>query len=682
MKPNSKSARRLGWAVAILFIIAAVVQFGACIYSWFFGDFDFYVGPLRVRLTEWVEAWHKGMGFLLAAVLLRPGPFFSLRTDSRETAGKTGDTGPSPKSWFWFGGAIGFGMGLFTGSAYEYVFSLFAYKLLLALLFAVLSGGLHFLWAKLFALISRFLDPAYVRGICWGFYLLLWSAFVVGPLRLWEGRFVDPLWMLISGVGGFMLISLLVRFAFHRLSSSTRKVAVAIAVLFVAGVLAASFISGHKSLHPSESPRDRILIITLDTTRADHLSCYGYRRKTSPFVDFLADSGARFDMAFAPIGKTDPSHASMFTGAYPRSHGCFEVGYPITGNVASLAEYFQRRGYSTAAIVSRYQLGPAGSLNLPGFDYENVPVFNGEQTSAPLAFRRAANWLTRHRDENIFIWVHFFDPHTPYKPHPELETRFARSNKPVKPKDFLEEDEKIDEETVEEIRNIYDEEILYMDHWVEKLVEWTKKLEPEPQRPPLLALVGDHGEVLGELQDHKIRFGFGHGAIIYNSVLHIPFIINWPGRVKQGAVVNGITETIDLAPTIVELVFKESDFAAQGKSLVPLMEGRQAERPELAFAQRGKYDYSPDRPWLSKEGYAVYKDSFKLLVRSYDEQELYNMDTDINETNNLAAKNPDKVEELLQELEDWKKRTPLSRPMEKKYNEQERRIFKALGYVK
>ncbi|MFO8056991.1 MAG: sulfatase-like hydrolase/transferase [bacterium] len=682
MKLNPKYVRRLAWTAAIVFMIAAAVQFGACIYSWFYGGFDFHVGPVRLRIHEWVRPWYTGMGFLLAAVLLRPRPFILRRLLPASLAGKSQGEGPDAKSWAWFGGALGSGIGFYAGFAYEYIFWLFAYKLFLAVLIAILFGLLHFLWCSLFSLISKRIDSEYVRGLCWGLYMLLWAGLVVGPLRSWEGRFVDPLWPLFAGFAAFIIISFTAAALLPRLIPRSRKIYATVSVLVVIAALSVSFIKAYRSLHPSKPPRDRVIIITLDTTRADHLSCYGYHRKTSPFIDSLAESGVRFDMAIAPIGLTDPSHASMFTGVYPRTHGCWgRAGFPITGNVASLAEYFRQRGYSTAAIVSRAEFGPSRTMNLPGFDYETVSGRGSNETSAALAFRRAANWLTRHRDENVFIWVHFFDPHKPYTPHPELDTRFSDSDEEQKPESWLSKDEKIDDKTVRTCRNIYDEEILYMDSWVERLVKWVRELEPQTRRPPLLALMGDHGDVLGELQDHKIRFGFGHGVILYNSVLRIPFIINWPGEIKKGATVNEISETIDLAPTIVELVFGKKDFPAQGRSLLCLIKGECNSREDMGFSRRTNVGCLPDRPWLALDGYAVYKESFKLIVRPHQEYELYNMDTDKEEKEDITAKLPEKVDELSKELEAWKKRTPVSEPADKKYSEREHKVFKALGYI-
>lgn len=662
-------------------MIAAAVQFGACIYSWFFGGFDFNVGPLRVRIHEWVRPWYTGMGFLLIATFIRPRPFL-VRTLApfafmKRPAGK----GPNPWSWAWFGAAAGFGIGLYLGHIYAYVFSFFVLKLVVAVMAALLFGALHYLWGRLFLLISRLLDPAYVRGVASGLYVLLWACLVLGPLGLWEGRFVDPFWPFIAGLIVFMFFTLIAGVVSSRLPGSSLKAGVVASVVLLAALVSVTFIIEYRSLHPEEVPRDRILLITLDTTRADHLSCYGHHRRTSPFIDSLAESGVLFERAIAPIGRTDPSHASMLTGAYPRTHGCWKAGLPITGDVASLAEYFQQKGYSTAAILSRAELGPTGALHLPGFDQESVPSRGSWQTSAPLAFRRATAWLCRHRNENVFMWVHFFDPHKPYVPHPELDRRFSELKEPRSPKKWLEQGENIDDKTVRESQNLYDEEIAYVDLWVKKLVNWTKELEPGTSREPLLILIADHGEALGESKSQRRRFGFGHVSVIYNSVLHIPFIINWQGEIEAGTIVKELAETTDLAPTMVELVFGKKDFPAQGKNLAPLIKREGRTKENRGVAQRYKSNEFSDRPWLTQNAYAVYKGAFKLLVRPREKYELYNMDTDLNEHNELSSKYPGKVKDLLKELDRWKKRTPKTEPAKKEYDKQERHIFKALGYI-
>jgi len=123
---DSSTSQRIRWTVCLVFMIAATVQIGACIYTWFLGSFDFHIGPLRVRLTEWTNAWHKGMGLALVAIILRPRPFIMRSLLPPALIGRTPGKGPEPRSWAWLGGAAGFGIGLYIGFAYEHIFFLTA----------------------------------------------------------------------------------------------------------------------------------------------------------------------------------------------------------------------------------------------------------------------------------------------------------------------------------------------------------------------------------------------------------------------------------------------------------------------------------------------------------------------------------------------------------------------------
>jgi len=514
------------------------------------------------------------------------------------------------------------------------------------------------------------------RSVIHGVYLVIWSVLITGPLRGWEARLTEPIYsqaLAAVAVGALIVLWW----------TSQRRRVIDVAVV-VALVLAGAH--DYYAAGKVEAPRDRVIVITIDTVRADHLSSYGYHRQTSPNLDRLAAGGVRFSRAFCPMGVTDPSHASMFTGVYPRTHG---IKAPLVGRVsgysASLAELFRDRGFKTAAITSRIVLDPV-RLGITGFEHISVPA--GDETRAPEAFRRAMNWLHRHRGDDAFVWVHFFDPHQPFEPHDDIPTRFVKKDRGPKSGDkWLKGGKRYSESAVRYRVDLYDEEIAYMDMWIGRLLEAIEGIEPKSERPPFVIVISDHGEILGELQDTPLEFGFGHGGILRNGVAHIPFIMSWPGHIPAGLTVDDVVEVVDLAPTVARLALGVTDFPAQGYDLVPLFEGeglhvKQEGLPAFgpAFMERRVFKKPPRRA-LGKEQFVIVRWPYKLFYPTDAPPELFDLENDFAETNNLAPSRPDLVESLLDDWKDWKENVPEAKIDEGLLTPAQGRWLEALGYI-
>jgi arylsulfatase A-like enzyme len=171
-----------------------------------------------------------------------------------------------------------------------------------------------------------------------------------------------------------------------------------------------------------------VVLITLDTTRADHLGAYGYSRPTSPFIDDLARTGLRFTNHFTPMPTTEPAHATMLTGLYPRSHGILANGTRAAlPNLPTLGTWFQRREYRTAALLSRYGLAPE-KLGLAGFDEQWEPGAVPAESAAPATYGRFREFLRANESRPFFLWLHFWDPHDPYRPPGTFDV-FAPGNR-------------------------------------------------------------------------------------------------------------------------------------------------------------------------------------------------------------------------------------------------------------
>ena len=683
------------WALAAALTALALVHLGAAVYNWLYGGATWYLfGFIKIRLHQWQKPWLSGIGYFAAAVAIRPGGFFPAFA-FRAIFDPWRFRGPSFwRPWAVVGAAAGFGLGMYISHCWHYLFPTFLYTLPFVTVVAAALAGLALGAAKLVEKLPV-QDDRYRQGLLQGIVEILLLALVYWPLSKWEGFFTDPNTPLYMGAGLALVhiwgIGLLQRY--QVLAGPRKKIILGCVAVGLISAMTISQLRYRAQVH-GPAPHDRVIFITLDTTRADHISAYGYPRQTSPNIDAVARTGARFAFAICPMGTTDPSHASMFTGTYPRTHGSVDVSFPITGKVASLPDYFAERGFATACVTSRFRLDPTNVLNLPGFADEYVLRGHAEQTSAPAAFRRAVNWLDRHRDQDVFLWVHFFDPHQTYKPHPGFPTRFTDSTKECDPDRLLAPGVSVSKEEVQRCVDLYDGEIAYMDFYVGKLLDYVNAMEPTGERPPLIVLVADHGEVLGEHQDAPIHYGFGHGDVVYNETAWIPMIISWPGKIKP-AVIGGVAENLDLAPTLVDYVFDRSDFVCQGKSLRPEMEGRQPPFT-TAVIQRSIRD-TEGKPSKDDEGeathqavarryryeplYGFYSGHDKLRVFTDGSSSLTNVLVDPSEALPLEEFFPDEASRLAALFAEWKKNTPETKPQQPSLDADQRAVLRALGYI-
>jgi arylsulfatase A-like enzyme len=345
----------------------------------------------------------------------------------------------------------------------------------------------------------------------------------------------------------------------------------------------------------------------------------------------------------------------------------------------SLPERFLEHGFSTGAITSRIALNPR-LMGIPGFAFLSVP--RSYNTSAREAYRRAMNWLSDHRRESVFLWVHFFDPHQPYEWHRGYTKRFGRRVRAGVPcAGWLRPGQEYTPEEIQDRINYYDGELAFMDHYLGKLLEGLRQLQPASQRPPLILVVADHGEMLAEKQGPPLRLGFAHGGVLYEGVVRIPLIVSWPGTLPALREVKDVVEVVDLAPTLTELLWGE-EFKCQGQSLVKRLKGRPlAPDQGPAFLQRDKPFDETLRPFLRLDQYAVVRWPDKLFITMGGEVELYDLALDPEETRDRAQERQEVVEELKVLWEAWAQRTPQTMVEEKPASPSEIQTLRALGYL-
>jgi len=359
-------------------------------------------------------------------------------------------------------------------------------------------------------------------------------------------------------------------------------------------------------------PRSPVVLVTIDTIRADHVSAYGYEHPTSPILDSLAATGVLFTRAYSQSNSTVPSHASILSGQHVSDHGLHDNGQRWDDlGVPTLAQYFQAAGHRTAAFVSVLHLnGPRSGFD-PGFDhFDNVrhqtgPTHYGaDRWTRPgeRTAQRALRWVRRNRGHAYLIWVHLFEPHTPYAPDSTLANRFVDHWTPrlstlrdlharvIDPSEarrrlpnstasehrlfestYQHRDPRRDLDQVHRllsqadracIEALYDGEIAQTDAVIGRLLEGLRSSSEEGDPAPLIVVVGDHGE------NFDVDGVYAAHRSIYEACVRVPMLLSWQGQLPEGRRVDTPVQGIDLLPTILELAELEATSALPGRSLV------------------------------------------------------------------------------------------------------------------
>ena len=360
-----------------------------------------------------------------------------------------------------------------------------------------------------------------------------------------------------------------------------------------------------------------VLLITLDTTRADRLGCYGYEEARTPYLDALAREGVRFARAYAPVPLTLPAHASILSGLHPVAHGVRNNGHDLGPGIATLAQVLKARGFSTAAFVSSFSVDSRFGLDR-GFDvyddtFEAAQPLKGANAErrAEATFERFSRWLAGAGPARFFAWVHYYDPHLPYDPPSPF--REEASGRP------------------------YDGEIAYMDRYVGAV---RNALEARGLLDETLVVVaGDHGEGLGDKVER------GHGIFLYDETLRVPLLLFDREVFRRPLVVESAVRLIDVAPTVLALLGLESEAAGmQGKSLVSWIRGRSAGDLDAlveTFYPRENFGWSELVGWISR--------GWKLIQSP--RPELFDLRADPGERTNLFGTEAAKARELAEGLE-------------------------------
>ena len=403
-----------------------------------------------------------------------------------------------------------------------------------------------------------------------------------------------------------------------------------------------------------------VILVTLETTRADHLGAYGYDRPTSPSLDALADDGVLFENAISASPRTNPSLATLMTSRYPHEHGVRNLLLPLEPEHRTLAEVLRDAGYDTGAVQTHPRLVRGSGFEQGFRDYDDdVPA----HPLAEQAVARAIEWIAAKRGGSRpwFLWMHLMDPHWTYDPPAGWRTTFGPEH-PLPSETYrrLQAREitigpilyrnRMTPEEIGGFVDLYDAEIRYTDHALGTLVE-RLRASGDLDRT-LIVVTADHGESLGEND-----YYFEHGAFGGEAEIHVPLILVAPGRLPAGVRIPATVRTLDVAPTVTDVLGIESGGSFRGYSLRPLVEGTPEDRP--CFGETGKV-FHEENAVREVEGLAgkwrwLRRGPFKLVHRPLADgtarRVLYDVTADTGETVDVAERYPQRFEELSAEMD-------------------------------
>jgi arylsulfatase A-like enzyme len=434
--------------------------------------------------------------------------------------------------------------------------------------------------------------------------------------------------------------------------------------------------------HPADSMPRAVLLITVDTLRADHLGCYGYERDTSPRIDRLAAESVLFERAFTAMPTTDPSHVAILTGLYPRTSGVVKNGLSIASwETESLASWMLARGYRTGSITSRSHLNP-DALRLAGFQTYSAPSSRIGRSHAEHVVRRVRTWLDRHGNEPSFLWVHFWDPHDPYDPPPGPERALFVDRYEGELLKRLEEGGPASgrfytDEQIAYATGLYDGEIRFADRRIGQVIEMVR--EHFGREDVLVALTADHGEILGEL-DREFLYAFDHGLLLRRGALHVPLIVSWPDRVHAGRRVSVPVSSAGLTPTLTALLGGPPLTADVQPFAHLLTEESVSVAPNPVFVERRLFTES-QRTFAQVGEQAVIEGPWMYVVNDERGPLLLDIEADPDGARDLAQERPAEAARMAALLRDFEQNHPRTPIDTSSLDPEKVAALRALGYV-
>jgi arylsulfatase A-like enzyme/predicted Zn-dependent protease len=403
--------------------------------------------------------------------------------------------------------------------------------------------------------------------------------------------------------------------------------------------------------------KPNVILITMDTTRADHLACYGYPNIKTPTLDSLAQKGILFEQAASSSPLTLPSHCSIMTGMYPTYHGV-----RVNGNTAlseeqtTIAEVLSAQGYQTGAFIGAFVLDGRWGLK-QGFQhyddqfdlkkYKHLDL-GAVQKPGNQVMDAALAWLEEQKKSPFFAWIHLYDPHAPYEPPEPYYSEYSQQRS---------------------LAGLYDGEIAFMDEQIGRCVAWLEKNSLD--KNTVLILIGDHGEGLGSHGEGT------HGYFIYEYVVHVPFIVVTPFEGLRGIRVSSQVRAVDVFPTLLELSRIKISASLHGRSLLPLMFRPEKKGDDYAYSE----SMAPNLQFGWSALHSLRTTRYKYI--DAPRAELYDITQDSDEQMNLFQEYPDIARKMKSELDQLMAETAKGAPTPQAANLDKGTVERlaALGYI-
>jgi arylsulfatase A-like enzyme len=478
------------------------------------------------------------------------------------------------------------------------------------------------------------------------------------------------------------------------------------------GVWAAPAVVRRRSPQVSQTAADRpqaVILVMTDTLRADRLDAYGNKRQTAPTLARLAREGALFRDTHSQATWTKVSAPTLLTSLYPLTLGVRDFPDRVPSAAVTLAEAFRKGGYTTLGFTSAPFTGTFSNMH-QGYEelYESPLTLPSSKTARPIT-DLLLPWLDEHRDEPFFAYVHYFDPHGPYRPDPPFDSLWGEPTWAAEHEQNGQKASAAIQDPERQIDNLvmpsefkaagvdlatfrnrellwYDGSIREMDTELERLMERLRELGLDQRT--LLVFTSDHGE---EFFEHGFE---GHGQSAYNELTHVPLIVRYPGVVPPGQKIDETVGLVDVMPTILSLSRLPIPEEAQGQSLAPLLKTSVSSgswKPRPVFTDRPAAPHFASPAPRANETFTVIHEGWKLVWNTHrpagaPEYELYDHRRDPGDRQNVAAQHPDVVQRLSRLIAGWKqdslrRKLPPDEVAGRDLRPEERERLRALGYI-
>ncbi len=446
----------------------------------------------------------------------------------------------------------------------------------------------------------------------------------------------------------------------------------------------------------SEEPAPDVVLITVDTLRADRLGCYGAGLRT-PNIDRLAAEGMLFEHAASPTPETRPAHFTLFTSTYPRDHGVVSNRSTANSDLLTLPEIYAQSGYLSAGFAgcAHFTDAVGAELGFRVFDAPETP-----QRTAGEVVPKAIAWIeSLAPDQRIFLWLHLFDPHMPYQPPPPWDGGGPPETHKAWPifhwHDLLaaadRNDGNLPRNVFERARALYDGEVEYVDHWLGRFFQALEAAGRWDRA--VVALTADHGECFSK------GVFFDHSQCLNDEAIAVPMIVRYPPRIAAGRRVEAQVELLDVAPSLLRLAGLSVPEEFRGRGLLVRAENPGAGDESYAFFEHPFYSSfaansrqevlnrlrsvagEPTRKIVGdKLQVGARRGPWKYLLRGTEES-LYNLADDPGELRNLAAEDGDRRERFRNAVRRWMRDHPPRLVAETEIHPELRKTLVALGYL-